>query len=322
MSDRVLVTGAAGFVGRHLIEHLVERGDDKILATDIVETPPERYEEYVGEQVTYTTGDITDEAFLDDLLAEPFDRIYHFAAVVGVNEYVKNPLQITEVNIIATHNILDRIKDTDVRFVFTSTSEVYGKNPDVPWIETSNRVTGPPTVDRWSYSTGKGAAEHMIHGLASAEMPFTATVIRPFNLYGPGQRPKFVLPAFVERVVNDEPPTVYDDGTQTRCFTYINDFIQGVIQASTTDAGANEVFNLGSTRETEIHELAELVIKIAGSDLKPDYIDTDELYGDSYEDLDRRVPDTSKAEKLLDWTAETSLETGIEHVLEWGRTNY
>jgi len=322
MSDRVLVTGAAGFVGRHLIEHLVDERDDEIVATDIVETPPDRYSAHVGDSVSFVTGDVTDKTFLDELLAEPFDRIYHFAAVVGVNEYVKNPLHITEVNIIATHNILERVKDTDVRFVFTSTSEVYGKNPDVPWQENSNRVIGPPTVDRWSYSTGKGAAEHMIHGLANGDTPFTATVIRPFNLYGPGQRPKFVLPAFVENIVNRETPTVYDDGTQTRCFTYISDFVEGVVRASVRDEGENEVFNLGSTRETEIRELAELVIDIAGTEIEPEHIDTDDLYGDSYEDLDRRIPDASKAEKLLDWTAETPLEEGIERVLEWGRDNY
>ena len=322
MSDQVLVTGAAGFIGRHLIQRLVEIDENDILATDIVETPPKRYAEHVGEEVTYISGDITEEAFLDNILADSFDRIYHLAAIVGVDKYVKDPLHIAEVNIIATHNILERIKNTDVRFVFTSTSEVYGKNPNLPWEETSDRVIGPSTIDRWSYSTGKGAAEHMIHGLVDAETEFTATVVRPFNLYGPGQRPKFVLPAFVEKVVNDNPPTVYDDGTQTRCFTYIDDFIDAIIQSSTSEAGANEVFNIGSTRETEVRELAELVIDISEKNLQPEYIDTDELYGDSYEDLDRRVPDTSKADRLLNWTADTSLETGISRVLEWGNINY
>jgi UDP-glucose 4-epimerase len=323
MSDRVLVTGAAGFVGRHLIETLATEHDDKIVATDIEESVPEQYSNLVGNQITYRTGDITDDQFLDDLLSSEYDRIYHLAAVVGVDQYVKNPLHITDVNIIATRNILDRIRDRDVRFVFTSTSEVYGKNPDVPWSEDNDRVIGPPTVDRWSYSTGKGACEHMIHGLADADNPFSATVIRPFNLYGPGQRPKFALPAFVEQVVNGGVPKVYDDGTQTRCFTHIDDFIQGVIRASTLEAGENEVFNLGSTRETQIRELAELVLEIADiEEENPEFIDPEELYGDSYEDLDRRVPDVSKAERLLDWRAETSLEEGIEQVLEWGRANY
>lgn len=323
MSDRVLVTGAAGFVGRHLIETLAVERDDEIVATDLKEQPPERISDLVGDQVTYRTGDVTDERFLNDLLGESYDRIYHLAAVVGVNQYVKNPLHIVDVNVVATRNILRRIKDEDVRFVFASTSEVYGKNPDVPWAEDANRVLGPPDVDRWSYSTGKATCEHMIHGLAGADNPFSATVVRPFNLYGPGQRPKFVLPAFVDQVVNDGVPEVYDEGTQTRCFTYIDDFIEGMIRASTSKAGENEVFNLGNTRETQIKELAELVLQIAGlDDESPEFVDPEELYGNSYEDLDRRVPDASKAERLLGWTAETSLEEGIERVLEWGRTNY
>jgi UDP-glucose 4-epimerase len=162
----------------------------------------------------------------------------------------------------------------------------------------------------------------MIHGLAAEESPFVATVIRPFNLYGPGQRPNFVIPAFVSNVVNGEPPVVYDDGTQTRCFTYIDDFITGVLRASTRTVGENEVFNLGSTREIRIRDLADIVLDVADVELEPEFIDTDELYGDTYEDLERRVPDVSKASRLLDWKADTSLETGIEQLVRWGKDNY
>jgi UDP-glucose 4-epimerase len=324
MSDRILVTGAAGFIGRHLIERIIEtEPSTEIVATDIKSDPPDRYQEYVGTDVTYISGDITDPPFRGELLSDPFDRIYHFAAIVGVDQYVKNPLKITEVNVVATKEILEAIQDWDVRFVFTSTSEIYGKNPDVPWKETSDRILGTPTIDRWSYSTGKSACEHMIHGLAASESPFTATVIRPFNLYGPGQRPKFAIPAFVENVVNGDVPTVYDQGTQTRCFTYIDDFINGLLHASRVPEGENQVFNLGSTRETEIQELADMVLELAGyPDRDPEYIDTDDLYGDSYEDLERRVPDALKAKNLLDWEAETTLEDGIKEVIDWGREHY
>nr|WP_276414259.1 GDP-mannose 4,6-dehydratase [Halomicroarcula sp. XH51] len=130
-------------------------------------------------------------------------------------------------------------------------------------------------------------------------------------------------PAFVEQIVNGDVPIVYDEGTQTRCFTYIDDFVEGLLRAATNEAGRNQVFNLGNTRETEIAELANLVLEIAGhSGREPKYIDTNELYGDAYEDLDRRVPDVSKADRLLDWQAETSLETGIERVIEWGKKHY
>lgn len=322
MSDHILVTGAAGFVGKHLVSGLIESNRDcSIVATDI-QPVPDWYSEYVGKEVEYKKGDITNKSFLTELELTEYDRIYHLAAIVGVSDYVQNPLDIVDVNIIGTKNILEKISDSPVRFVFLSTSEIYGKNPDVPWDEEANRLLGPPTVDRWSYSTGKSACEHMIHGLSNKEGPFTSTIIRPFNLYGPGQRPNFVVPAFIQEVVNENPPIVYDKGTQTRCFTYINDFIDGVISASTNPAGENEVFNIGSTRETRIRDLAEIVIDVTNTDIDPEFIDTDELYGDSYEDLERRVPDVSKANRKLNWEAETSLEKGIKKHFEWGKENY
>ena len=322
MSERVLVTGAAGFVGKHLVTGLLDADADReVVATDI-QPAPAWYADHVGDRIDYRQGDLTDDAFLETFDLTDYDRIYHLAAIVGVSDYVENPLRIVETNVIVTKTILDRVRAHDVRFVFLSTSEIYGKNPDVPWAETADRVHGPPTVDRWNYSTGKAACEHMIHGLAAEDSPFSATVIRPFNLYGLGQRPNFVVPAFVDEVVNGNAPVVYDEGTQTRCFTYVDDFVEGVLRASTTEAGENEVFNLGSTRETRIRDLADMVVDVADADVEPEYIDTDDLYGDSYEDLERRVPDVSKAKRELGWEATTSLETGIERVVEWGREHY
>ena len=319
--DRVLVTGAAGFVGRHLVPRLLE-GTDEVVATDLSPGPPDRYADRVdGENLSYVQGDLTEAAFREALLedGDPFDRVFHLAAVVGVNAYVEDPLRVTEVNVVVTERLLELLADRDVRFVFTSTSEVYGRNPDVPWSEADDRVIGAPTVDRWSYATSKSACEHMLHGLSASERPFEATVVRPFNLYGPGQRPDFVLPAFVDRVVSGEPPTVFDGGDQTRCFTYVEDFVEGALAASVHPDAAGEAFNLGSTRETRIRDLAEMVVEAAGADLDPEFVDGSEVYGDSYEDLGRRVPDTSKARDVLGWEASTSLETGIERVLAWRR---
>ena len=317
--DRVLVTGAAGFVGRHLVPRLLD-GAHEMVATDVEPEPPGRYADRVdGDRLSYVQGDLTDRSFREELLTDPFDRVFHLAAVVGVNAYVEDPLRVTEVNVVATERLLRSIEDWDVRFVFTSTSEVYGRNPDVPWTEESDRVLGPPTVDRWSYSASKAACEHMLHGLSKAYGPFEATVVRPFNVYGPGQRPDFVLPAFVDRAVSGEPPTVFDGGEQTRCFTYVADLVEGLCRASTHPDAAGEAFNLGSTRETRIRDLADLVIEAAGVDVDPEFVDSEEVYGDSYEDLDRRVPDVSKARDVLGWEATTELETGIERVLSWRR---
>ena len=323
MRERILVTGAAGFVGKHLVTALLDEDDrHEIVATDL-EPAPDWFADRVGTELEYRRGDLTDRSFFDDLALCSYDRIYHLAAIVGVSDYLKNPLDIVSVNIVATQRILERVQDESVRFVFLSTSEVYGKNPDVPWHETDDRVHGPPTIDRWNYSTGKSACEHMIHGVSRTSESFTSTVIRPFNLYGPGQRPNFAASAFVHAVVNDEPPLVYDGGTQTRCFTYIEDFIDGVIRASSRPEGANEVFNLGHTRETEVRELAQTVIDVAGrEDLGLDFVDTSEMYGETYEDLDRRIPDVTKANRLLDWEAETDLRAGIASFLDWGMTHY
>jgi len=318
--DRVLVTGAAGFVGRHLVPRLLE-GAEEVVATDVEPDPPERYADRVdGRRLTYVQGDLREAPFREELLAEPFDRVFHLAAVVGVNAYVEDPLRVTEVNVVATERLLRRVADWDVRFVFTSTSEVYGRNPDVPWSEDDDRVLGAPTVDRWSYATSKAACEHMLHGLSGTEGPFEATVVRPFNLYGPGQRPDFALPAFVDRAVSGEPPTVFDGGDQTRCFTYVGDFIEGLLRASVHPDAAGEAFNLGSTRETRIRDLADLVVEAADADVEPEFVDGEEVYGDSYEDLRRRVPDVSKARAVLGWEATTPLETGIERVLSWRRS--
>lgn len=317
VSDHVLVTGADGFVGSHLVERLVADGQS-VVAVDLAETPRDRVD---TNTVDYRAGDLTDDDFRASLIAEPYDRVYHLAAVVGVSSYVRDPLDLVEVNATVTRHLLDAVKDRDLRFVFTSTSEVYGKNPKVPWRETDDRVLGPPTLDRWIYSTSKSLCEQMIHGLS--ETAVDTTVVRPFNLYGPGQRPDFVVPAFVEAVVNDELPTVYGDGTQTRCFTYIDDFIEGIVRAGRREAGVNEVFNLGDDTETTIEALARTVLDIVDrADAEPDYVDPTDVYGDGYEDLDRRVPDVSHARDRLDWVAETTLEEGLEEHLRWGRDAY
>lgn len=322
MSERILVTGAAGFVGKHLVHGLLlAHNNCEIVATDI-QPPPAWYGEHIGGRIDYRRGDLTNDAFLRTFDLPNYDRIYHLAAIVGVSDYIENPLRIVETNIIITKTILERIRHHRVRFIFLSTSEVYGKNPDVPWAETADRVLGPPTVDRWNYSTGKAVCEHMIIGVMREKTPLSATVIRPFNLYGPGQRPNFVVPVFIDDVLNGKPPVVYDDGTQTRCFTYIDDFIRGVIRASSTEAGENEVFNLGNTRETSIQDLASMVLDIADANIKPEYVDTHELYGDSYEDLEQRVPNVSKANEILGWEASTSLKSGIRRTLEWWRDYY
>ena len=315
MSDEILVTGAAGFMGQHLVKELAKTGHS-ITAVDIQQEPPNSYSDYVGDEVDYIRGSVIHKNFIDNVLfpfPDSYDRVFHLAAIVGVDRYidVEDPLYISNVNITGTRYILEKIRNTDTHFVYPSTSEVYGKNPDVPWSEEADRVLGPPTVSRWGYSAMKAVCEHMIHMLDEVDSSVTATVVRPFNVYGPYQRPKFVIPKFVEMVLNGNPPTVYGDGTQKRCFTYMGDFIKGLVAASERDPGTPNTYNLGGTTETEIGKLAEMIIDIAGTDMSPEYVDPEEVYNDEYDQPDKRIPDVSRAREVLGWEANTSLEEGL-----------
>ncbi|MFD1685893.1 NAD-dependent epimerase/dehydratase family protein [Halobellus litoreus] len=320
MSDRILVTGAAGFIGQHLVERLAEDGHE-ITAVDIDQQVPDSYSHHIGDNVDYIRGSIIHKNFVDSVLfpyPNAYERVFHLAAIVGVDRYidVNDPLYVTNVNITGTRYLLEKIQNTDTHFIYPSTSEVYGKNPEVPWSEGDDRVLGPPETSRWSYSAMKAVCEHMIHMLGETDRSITTTVVRPFNVYGPYQRPKFVIPKFIEMVLNGEPPTVYGDGTQKRCFTYMGDFVEGLIAASERDPGTPRAYNLGGTTETKISDLAEMIIEIADVDMSPEYVNPEDVYDDEYDQPTKRIPDVSRARDILGWEADTSLEEGIRRTYE------
>jgi len=315
MSENILVTGAAGFIGQHLINRLAEEGHD-ITALDIKPDTPELFSNYPN--VTYISGSILNENFVDTMVfpsPSSYDRIFHLAAIVGVNRY-ENPddlLYVTDVNINGTMNLLERVRGSETRFVYTSTSEVFGRNPDLPWAEDDDRVIGSPSESRWSYSATKAVCEHMIQNIGHTDPGVSGTIVRPFNLYGPGQRPQFVISKFLDLVSRGEVPTVYGDGTQKRCFTYIDDFIEAIVRASERSHNGTETYNLGSTDEVEIRELANLVLDIAGMNShEPSFVDP----GDDHEEPDRRIPDVSRAKERLDWEATTPLREGLVESFE------
>ena len=312
----IVVTGAGGFIGSHLVEGLVRRGE-RVLGLDLASmTPPNLAG--VEFNFRYTKCDVKDRSKLADSLPSSATAVVHLAASVGVETYVKDPLGTIDNIVIGTRNLVELASIRKFRLVYLSTSEVYGKNPSVPWNEKSDRVLGAPSVDRWSYSTSKSLCEHMINAVVR-KGDAAATIIRPFNVYGPRQRPAFVIPAAIQQVLNGKPPLIYDEGTQSRCFTYVSDLVEGIMRCIDADEAANETFNMGSEQETTIRELIRTILRLCDSDFEPETLSTGYNFGEGYEDIPRRIPDCSKALRLLGWKPNTELESGIRKTIEWAK---
>jgi nucleoside-diphosphate-sugar epimerase len=316
----IVVTGAGGFIGSHLVEALLTRGR-KVLALDLgEEVPASLAGNSLNERFQYASCDLRRPESLFTVIPRDVDVIYHLAATVGVDSYIRDPLGTIDNNVLGTRNVLEACVKRNIGVVYVSSSEVYGKNPDVPWNETADRVLGNPSIDRWSYATSKGLCEHMVNAVHK-RFGVTTTVVRPFNVYGPRQRPSFIIPAAVHSVLNGRRPVVYDDGTQTRCFTYIDDLVNGLLVCVESKAAAGETFNLGSSNETTINDAIQTVLKVCGSSLQPIRFDTKKQFGDTYEDIERRVPDVSKAHRVLGWRANTSLVEGVTKTVAWAKSH-
>lgn len=315
---KIVVTGGCGFIGSHLVERLAGEGHD-VIAYDTAPPPPDApFHELNG--VQHTKGDVTSESSLASVVTPDVDLVYHLSSVVGVDRYLQQPLDVIDVNILGARNVLHLALEADSRVVMVSTSEIYGKNPQVPWSENADRVLGTTSADRWTYSTSKALAEHMTFALAR-EHGLRATVVRFFNVYGPRQRPAYVVSRSIQRVLTGQAPEVYDSGGQTRCFTYIDDAIEGIVRAGSCPAALGEAFNIGSHHENTVGEVIEMIREAAGFTKENDVLDTAAAFGPVYQDIERRVPDTAKARTVLGWECAVPLKEGISRTVEWARRN-
>jgi len=310
--SKVVVTGGTGFIGGHLVRQLVERGDRVTVFDGVRPARP-------ADGVRYVEGDIRDVAALAAVITPDVDVVYHLAAVVGVDQYLARPLDVIDINFVGTRNVLEAAHRVEAKLVLASTSEVFGKNPAVPWHEDSDRVLGTTAADRWTYSTGKALAEHLTFAFVR-QHGLDATIVRYFNAYGPGQRPAYIVSRSVHRALNGHPMVVYDEGTQTRCFTYIDDAVAGTILAATHPDSAGEAFNIGSMVETTVGEVVTVIAELTGA--RTEVIDVDTAVSlQSYEDLTRRIPDNTKAREFLGWECRTSLRDGLAATIDWARGN-
>jgi UDP-glucose 4-epimerase len=313
---KVLITGGGGFLGSHLGDAFLARGDD-VVALDIGPDFKVRHN-LANPRFKYVKDSIFDTDLLHALINR-CDLIYHLAAVVGVEHYVGDPFHVLNVNVNGTQNILKLAHCYDKRVVFASTSEVYGKSTDVPFREDGDRVLGATSIDRWCYSTSKAVGEHFCFAYQKLGLPMS--IVRFFNIYGP-RLDKIdvgrVITIFMGQLLRGEDITVIGDGKQTRAFTFVDDAIRALVRAGTEREALGGVFNIGTDRETTILELAEAMIKaMPGTKSRIKFVTQQQIYGESYEDVPRRVPDITRMRKILGVDPKTPLEEGVRKTVEW-----
>jgi nucleoside-diphosphate-sugar epimerase len=314
---RILVTGSNGFIGSHLVAALLASGKE-VLGLDVQAEISMLSNSKIkkNSNFTYYKVDIKSDREILDHLISKVDAVVHLAAIVGVEHYIREPAAVFETNVIGSWNIIKACTYFGKRIVFGSTSEVFGKNLNVPWSETSDRVLGPTSVDRWGYSTSKSAVEHLLFGLGS-QLDFR--IVRFFNAYGPGQSPKFLVSANIYNALRHGYLEVYDSGKQTRCLTYIDDIVNGLLLVTLGEVPGND-FNLGNDEEISVAEIVKQISALTKvNEIRP--IDTSAKFGENYEDLERRVPATAKAQSLLGWSAKISSQVGITQTIQWSRQN-
>ena len=320
--SNVVVTGGYGFIGSHLVSALLDRGDTVTVFDFAKNTRDTSIDFDRHPNFRFVQGDVTDIGSLSQALISGVDTVFHLAAIVGVKNYMDDPLRVLDVNVIGTRNVLELSRQHGTRVVFASTSEVFGKNPNPPFAEDDDRVLGSTKTARWSYSTSKAMAEHLVFAMHSAyELP--VTVVRYFNVYGPRQAPIFVVSQSVHRILNGHRPYLFDTGDQTRCFTYVDDAVAGTLLAAESNAAIGEAFNIGSMTETSMREVVNLAIKTADVDSvsEAEPVDTAERYGGRYEDIPRRIPDSTKAQQELGWRLTVDVAEGIRRTIDWARAN-
>ncbi len=320
---RALITGGAGFIGSHLAEFLLARGDE-VVAIDDLSTGSIDNIAHLKKQRPFSYH--IDSVLNRPLMAELVDRcdvVFHLAAAVGVRLIVESPVRTIMTNISGTEVVLQMAAKKQRKVLITSTSEVYGKRTDVPFKEDDDLLLGPPNKRRWSYACSKAADEFL--ALAYLEEHRVPVVItRLFNTVGPRQTGRYgmVIPRVVDQALGGAPITVYGDGQQARCFAYVGDVVRILARLADLPAAVGEIVNVGSTEEITMTQLAQRVKAQAASRSEIVFVPYDTAYGAGFEDMQRRVPDTAKLKRLLADTPATSLEQIIDRVIAHARQSH
>lgn len=316
---RVLVTGGAGFIGSHLVEALVGRGDS-VTVLDNCSTGKQDNLNGVKDKINFTHGDIRNRDLIESL-TEKTDLIFHLAAALGVNTILESTLESISTNIVGSEVVLTSAAKYKKRILIASTSEIYGKNPKQPLSELDDRVIGAPQMIRWSYTDAK-AIEEAVATTLFQRQALPVTTVRLFNTVGPRQSGSYgmVLPRLVDMALKGDPLTVYGDGTQTRVFCHVSDAVRGLLALTDSQKTIGDVFNLGGQGEISIGDLAKKVIAATGSESKIEMVDYKIAYPAGFEDMQRRVPNVSKIKSVIGWQPQHDIDSIIADVIAYFKT--
>jgi UDP-glucose 4-epimerase len=318
---RYLITGGAGFIGSHLADELIRDGHSVHVLDDLSTGAMDNIRHLKRHpRFEYTIESASNPSCVAELVDEA-DVVYHLAAAVGVELIVESPVRTIETNVHCTEIVLTQANKKKKPVFIASTSEVYGKSAALPYRETGDLLLGPTFTGRWAYACSKAIDEYL--ALAYWKERQLPTVIgRLFNTVGPRQTGRYgmVIPKFARQAVAGQPITVHGDGTQRRCFCYVDDVVRALVDLMNRESAYGEVFNIGGTDEVSIDELARRVRTAAESDSEIVHVPYEEAYEEGFEDMHRRVPDTSKVHDLTGWEATTGLDEILSNVIEAQRS--
>jgi UDP-glucose 4-epimerase len=307
---QVLITGGAGFIGSHLAERLIARGDQVCVIDDLSTGSVENIRALKAHRnFEYFIDSLINERLMAELV-DSADVIYHLAAAVGVKLIVESPTRTMETNIRGTEIVLELAAKKKKRVLITSTSEVYGKSETIPFREENDLVLGPPDKGRWSYACSKLIDEFLAIAYWK-EKAVPTVVARMFNVVGPRQTGRYgmVVPSLIKQALAGEDLTVYGDGLQTRCFTHVRDAIQALVALAEHPQANGDVFNIGSTEEISVLELARRIKRLTNSESEIIFIPYDKAYEQGFEDMRRRVPDLTKINRLIGYAPTMTLDS-------------
>ena len=299
----VLVTGGAGFIGSHLVDHLLTLGEKVTVLDDGSTSSFENLSHHKNNSdLKIVNGSIIDSKKISNIFMD-IDSCFHTAAALGVENIVKNPIQALQVNLVGSENIFNLAAKAGVRTLFTSTSEIYGRNPNQPLHEDSGRVLGSPSVSRWTYSEAKALDEFLALNLNKTQN-FPVTIARLFNTVGPRQIGSYgmVLPKFVFAALSNQPILIHGDGSQTRTFISVDEVVKALYQLTKSNQTIGEVYNVGGTEEISIKNLAKKIIEITNSKSEITCNKHADVFGENFQEPLRRVPDITKIRQAIDWS--------------------